>query len=213
MIIAIEGIDGAGKNTLTTQLHDQLTAAGKTVTRLGFPNYGATLFADLADDALHGRLGDTADSAWAMALLFALDRRDSSGALASAVDSHDVVLLDRYVASNVAYTLARTMDSTIIGWLEELEFGRFELPRPQLTVYLEAPVELAAQRAAGREVADAARTRDRYERDADLQSRTAAAYRQLADAQFGGPWIKVAAQESTADSARKVLAAVAEMNR
>src|SRR5699024_6584511 len=75
-IVAIEGIDGAGKNTLSSALDTSLSDAGVGVVKLGFPAYGRTPFADFADDALHGRLGDVAGSAWAMALLFALDRRD-----------------------------------------------------------------------------------------------------------------------------------------
>lgn len=55
-IVAIEGIDGAGKNTLSRALEKELADAGLAVAKLGFPAYGRTPFADFADDALHGRL-------------------------------------------------------------------------------------------------------------------------------------------------------------
>ncbi|WP_448851428.1 dTMP kinase [Corynebacterium sp. 335C] len=208
MILAIEGIDGAGKNTLSGAVAELLAASGRTVARAAFPAYGETVFADLADDALHGRLGDAADSAWAMAVLFAADRRDRLEELRRLEDSADVLLLDRWVASNAAYTWARTGDEAAVAWLEELEFGRFGLPRPDLTVYLEAAPRLAADRAASREAADAARTRDRYERDGDLQAATADAYARLAERSFGGPWAVVPADAEPAESARRVLDAL-----
>lgn len=208
MLIAIEGIDGAGKNTLTTALAGRLGAAGRTVARAAFPAYGDSLPADLADEALRGGLGDLADSAWAMAVLFALDRRERAAAVAGLVADHDVVLLDRWVASNAAYTWARTGDAATPARIAELEFDRIGLPRPDLTVLLAAPAELAEHRARGREAADAARTRDRYERDRRLQRDTAAAYERLAAEGFGGPWVRVPADAAPEESARRVLAAV-----
>lgn len=57
-------------------------------------------------EALHGRMGDLTDSAYAMATLFALDRHFAIDDL----NAPGVVLLDRYVASNAAYTAARLLD-------------------------------------------------------------------------------------------------------
>ncbi|MEJ5919225.1 MULTISPECIES: dTMP kinase [unclassified Corynebacterium] len=188
IIIAVEGIDGAGKNTLVTAVEKQLSAAGVTVARMGFPAYGQTIFADLADDALHGKLGDVPESAWAMALLFALDRWQRREAIVESMDTHDVVILDRYVASNAAYSWARTGDEGIVRWIEEKEFGEYDMPRPDVQVYLGTPVEVAAKRAQLREGVDESRTRDVYERDSSLQERTAAAYVELSNREWGSPW-------------------------
>ena len=48
MLIVIEGLDGAGKRTLTEGLRAALQADGKSVTTLAFPRYGASVHADLA---------------------------------------------------------------------------------------------------------------------------------------------------------------------
>ena len=61
-------------------------------------------------------------------------------------------------------------DGAVATWVRELEFGRFGLPVPDLQVYLDVPTSLAAERARSREAADAARERDAYERDGDLQA-------------------------------------------
>ena len=74
MLIAIEGVDGAGKRTLTDGLRAAFEADGKSVATLAFPRYGQSVPADLAAEALHGEHGDLASSVYAMAMLFALDR-------------------------------------------------------------------------------------------------------------------------------------------
>ena len=53
---------------------------------------------------------------------------------------------------------------------------------------LDVPVELAAERARARGERDRDRALDSYERDADLQSRTANVYREMADSGWRGPW-------------------------
>ena len=189
MIIAIEGIDGAGKNTLVTALTDSLRARGLIVEKMTFPAYRQTIFADLADQALHGQLGDTAESAWAMALLFALDRKDRREAIAQAERDSDILIIDRYVASNAAYSFARTGDRAIVDWIERTEFSEFGLPTPDLQVCLATPVEVAADRARSRERSDASRVRDVYEKDGSLQSRTLSAYSDLAASEWASPWL------------------------
>ncbi len=76
-----------------------------------FPRYGQSVHADLGAEALRGGHGDTASSIEAMALLWALDRRDAADELRKLLADNDIVLLDRYVASNAAYTAARHHES------------------------------------------------------------------------------------------------------
>lgn len=189
MIIAVEGIDGAGKNTLVTAVTNQLRSQGHSVSSMTFPAYRQTIFADFADQALHGQLGDTADSAWAMALLFALDRKERREAIVDAARENDVLIIDRYVASNAAYSLARTQDPAIVGWIEKTEFGDFQLPIPDVQVCLATSVGVAADRARKREASDVQRTRDAYEKDSGLQERTLAAYQKFAEGSWQSPWL------------------------
>ena len=192
MLIAIEGVDGAGKRTLTDGLQASFESAGKTVARLAFPRYHESVHADLAAEALHGHHGDLSESVYAMATLFALDRANAKPEIERLCAAHDVVILDRYVASNAAYSAARLhqdVDGSVVAWVGELEFGRFALPRPEWQVLLAVPTELAAERALQREAADADRARDSYERDDGLQRRTGASYAALADGNWQGRWV------------------------
>lgn len=200
MILAVEGIDGAGKHTLVTALQEQ---AELPVATLQFPRYQESIHAQLAQEALYGRMGDVTDSLYAMATLFALDRYGALPQLqryaqpdaavsepeqVAAAQAEGVLILDRYIASNAAYSAARAQDAAVIDWVYDLEVRRLGLPAPDLQVLLQTPHELAQQRAAQREAQDATRQRDRYETDQSLQERTAGWYDELAQRHWLSPW-------------------------
>ena len=190
----IEGVDGAGKRTLTNGLRAGFQADGRSVSSLAFPRYGVSVPADLATEALHGAHGDLADSVYAMAVLFAMDRAGGKTEIERLAAEFDVVILDRYVASNAAYSAARLhqgADGGVVAWVRDLEYGRLQLPVPDWQVLLDVPTELAAQRAVNRAAQEADRARDAYERDDGLQRRTSAVYAELAAAQWCGPWTVV----------------------
>ncbi len=191
-LIVLEGLDGSGKATLAARLVSAWRASGLTVGSLAFPRYGASVFADLVQEALYGRLGDLGQSVYGPALLFALDRRDARQILLDLLDSNDVVLLDRYITSNAAYTAARLggpgLGTGIPQWIAELEVGRFQLPVPELQILLDVPVDVAQARALGRADENSARALDTFEADGDLQQRTAAMYRTLAANGYLSPW-------------------------
>jgi dTMP kinase len=192
VLIVIEGVDGAGKRTLTQGLRSALEAAHKSVASLSFPRYGHSVSADIAAEALHGGHGDLSSSVYAMAVLFALDRsgaRDEIGHLNAA---YDVVILDRYVASNAAYSAARLhqgADGDVVEWVRDLEYERLHLPKPDWQVLLDVPAELASERAENRAAQDADRAKDAYERDDGLQRRTGEVYSGLAAAEWCGRWL------------------------
>ena len=107
-----------------------------------------------------------------------------------------MVLLDRYVASNAAYSAARLgqdADVEVVDWVFRLEYQRLRLPMPDWQLYLDVSPELAGERAIRRAEQDVSRARDAYERDGELQRRTAAVYSGLAAADWGGSWLRVGA--------------------
>ena len=190
-LIVIEGLDGAGKRTLAERLLAALAGAGARTATLAFPRYDVDVHADLVRDALHGRLGDLVESVHGMAVLFALDRRAAAEGLRVALLAHDVVLVDRYVASNAAYGAARLHEDAggeFVAWVAALEVERFAVPVPDRQLLLDVPRAVAAERAAHRERTEPGRGRDRYESDAALQDRTAAVYARLAAESWLSPW-------------------------
>ena len=190
ILVALEGLDGAGKRTLVAKVLTHLAAAGVRTATLDFPRYGRSVHADIASEALRGEHGDLADSVHAMALMFALDRSGAVPELRELLDRNDLVILDRYVASNAAYGAARVHQDAsgeFVRWIGELEFDRLGLPLPDRQLYLEVPVTLAELRARARETQEG-RVLDAYERDSGLQVRTGELYAELARDQWRSPW-------------------------
>lgn len=190
-LVVIEGLDGAGKRTLADGLLASLSERGASVARMAFPRYGADIHADLAREALHGRLGELAGSVHGMAMLFALDRHGAADQLRALQRRHDVVLLDRYVASNAAYGAARLHEDAggpFVDWVRELEVDRFGVPVPDVQLLLRVPLSVAAARARRRAQDDSAQALDLYETDRGLQARCAAVYDGLAAGGWLAPW-------------------------
>lgn len=200
-LIAIEGVDGSGKQTLTRALAGRWRAAGADVVTLGFPRYGVDVHADLVRDALYGRLGDLSDSVYGPAVLFALDRRAAADDIRAAVGRSDLVLLDRYVSSNAAYGAARQgapdRPSGFPGWVWELEIRRFDLPVPDRQILLAPPTAVAAERARRRAAEADDRALDTFESDGGLQSRVDRMYRALAADGFLSPWTVLTGSEES----------------
>ncbi len=207
MLIVIEGLDGAGKRTLTDGLRAVFADAGKSVATLAFPRYGQSVTADLAAEALHGEHGDLAASVYAMATLFALDRAGAAGQIEALRRSNDVLIVDRYVASNAAYSAARLHQDAagvVVDWVYRLEFERVGLPKPDRQLLLDVPVTLAQQRARHRAVGEPGRERDAYERDDGLQQRTAAVYTGLAALNWAGSWLTLGPDVAPAEIAGRL---------
>lgn len=186
----IEGLDGAGKRTLAGKLTAALAEHGATVGARAFPRYGQSVTADLVHDGLHGRLGGLSQSVYGMGILYALDRQGALTDLRSDLATHDVLLLDRYVASNAAYGAARLRQDAsgeFVDWVRAIEIERFGLPAPHAQLLLRVSATLAAERAAHREHTDA-RARDKWESDTALQVRVGAVYDGLAAASWLSPW-------------------------
>jgi len=196
MLVAIEGIDGAGKHTQTELLKQKAEAAGLRVGVLSFPRYGETVMARSVADYLNGKFGAIdALPPHFPALLYAGDRFESRDVIRRLLATSDVLLIDRYVASNLAHQAAKVPAEerdAFIAWLTQVEHGVYGLPHPDVTVYLDVPVAVAASLIAKkkpRTYTDAAA--DLHERDLDYLAACRDAYRLLARRDHGNPWITV----------------------
>ncbi len=178
-LLAIEGGDGAGKATTAAEIVALARDAGRSATLLSFPRYADTIGGHVLGDYLAGRLPHAA-SPRAAAVLYALDRFESAAAIATAAAAHDLVVFDRYIASNMAYQAAQVPAEeapALMDWIARLEVEQFGLPRPDLSIYLDTPADVARdliRRKRQRSYTDA--TFDAYEADQALQQRVRANY-------------------------------------
>ena len=195
MLLAIEGIDGAGKGTLCREILARAKGVGVRAAALSFPRYEETQFADLIGRYLRGEMGaiDQVPVRYA-ALLYGGDRFESRDRLLAMVAKYDLVILDRYVASNIAYNAAKLPNGErgeLIVWIEQLEYGLFDLPRPDLTLFLATSTTLADRlvgEKAPRSYTNAAR--DLHEADGKFLSVVAEVYGALSSA-GGDGWLQV----------------------
>ena len=195
MLLAIEGIDGAGKGTLCQALLIQAKKRGIRSASLSFPRYGETQFSDLVARYLRGEMGiKNQIPARYAALLYGGDRFESRDVLLALIADNDLVILDRYIYSNVAYNVAKlppAEQAELIAWIEELEFGMFELPRPDLTLLLATSTELADRLVGKKDKRSyTEQTRDIHEADRDYLSRVSEVYSKLAK-NGGDSWLTI----------------------
>jgi dTMP kinase len=73
-------------------------------------------------------------------MFYAMDRFDDSFNLRSDFDSYDYIISNRYVSANMIHQAGKIQDKKeryeFLDWLEELEYGIFNIPRPDKTIFL-----------------------------------------------------------------------------
>ena len=145
MLIVLEGLDGAGKSTQVKKLKEYLTERCGELEYIHFPRYDAPVYGDLIGRFLKGEFGSIdAVHPQLVALLFAEDRHGAAPKMRAALDAGKVVLLDRYVYSNIAYQCSKLPQGQerirLRNWIFETEYGDFNLPEPDLNLFLDVPI-------------------------------------------------------------------------
>ena len=215
-LIAIEGIDGSGKRTQLELLAKVLEASGNRVYSTGFPQYDSW-FGKMVGQFLNGELGalDAVDPHFT-ALLYAGDRFEAKPKLEAALNESKIVLVDRYIGSNLAHQTARVpaqKRADFRRWIEHLEYGIYDLPREDLILYLRVPPSEAQKLVAQKSQRSYTRAKqDILEASLRHLQQAADMYDLLAR---DVPWVTIdcfdskrAAVRPAAEIARDVLAAV-----
>jgi dTMP kinase len=137
--IVIEGIDGSGKRTQIDMLARALADKKIAATQIGFPNYDG-FFGKLVGQFLNGDFGalDAVDPHFS-AMLYAGDRLQAAPGIRKDLDAGNILLADRYVASNLAHQSSRmpaAKRDEFLAWLKQLEYEVYVLPHEDLVIYL-----------------------------------------------------------------------------
>ena len=150
-LIVIEGIDGSGKETQTRLLVDWIKHhLSRNVTTFDFPSYNRSPFGRIIGRFLKGEFGDpvTMDP-FETALLYAGDRMHAKHELWAALNKGDIVILNRYVPSNLAYGCAKLRylnrpdeRGALVEFNEKLEYAY--LPKPDLVMVLDVEANIAS---------------------------------------------------------------------
>lgn len=171
-LIAIEGLDGSGKATQTELLYRRLIKKGKNVFKLSFPDYNEASSA-LVKMYMNSEFGDSPDdvNVYAASSFYAVDRYASYKKFwQDKYKNGQIIIADRYTTSNAIYQLCRLekfLWNNYIQWLEDYEYNKLELPRPDLVIYLDMSVEISQRLIKNRYEGDDSK-KDLYEKDVNF---------------------------------------------
>ncbi|MFR9533991.1 MAG: dTMP kinase [Rikenellaceae bacterium] len=151
MFIVLEGLDGAGKSTQFRLLRDMFAQRGVECEYLHFPRFDAPLYGDLIARFLRGDLGSLESvDPYLVALLYAGDRADASKLITGWLSEGKIVIVDRYVYSNIGYQCAKISDiqkrEELKNWILDVEYNHFSIPKPNASLFLDVPFEFTAAR-------------------------------------------------------------------
>ncbi|MBE6701105.1 MAG: thymidylate kinase [Ruminococcaceae bacterium] len=149
ILITIDGLDGSGKQTQSELLFNRLVKEGIKAKIVSFPDYDSNSSA-LVKMYLAGEFSNdpNAVNAYAASSFFAVDR------FASFVkdwkkeyEEDTVIIANRYTTANAIHQLSKISEDKeredFLNWLYDFEFNKLSLPAPDLTLFLEVPVEIS----------------------------------------------------------------------
>lgn len=186
-LIVIEGTDCSGKNTQSNLLIASLRKVGINVERFSFPNYetptGKIIGGPYLGKELFGPCwfpeGSVNVDPKVVALYYAADRKYNIHKINFLLEHGIHVILDRYVYSNMAHQAGKLKDQTervaMYEWLDQLEYGFLELPRPDIAVFLHLRPEY------GKQLKENRASLDQHEQDEAYLECAEQAYLELTD--------------------------------
>ena len=185
-IITIEGTDCSGKETQSKFLIEKLKSLGYKVTSFSFPFYSSATGKIIAGPYLakfgecYFEEGAVNVNPYVSSLYYSADRKYNLEKIESALNENDFVVLDRFVYSNMAHQGSKFQDENeqnkFFKFIEELEFGLLNIPKPDYTLFLHMPTECAKILKAGREEKP-----DQHEQDENYLKHSENTYLKLKD--------------------------------
>ncbi|MGI6248601.1 MAG: dTMP kinase [Acutalibacteraceae bacterium] len=147
-LIVIEGLDGSGKSTQMSNLMQRLEADGYSIRQIKLPNYEDPS-SEMVKMYLNGRFGSSPEdvNVYAASSFFGIDRFVSYNCYwKTDYCGGKIILADRYTTSNAyhqAMKLPQEDWDNYFAWLEDFEYNKLGIPKPDVVVYLDMPVEVS----------------------------------------------------------------------
>ena len=148
-LIALDGLDGSGKETQTRLLEQALREKGIPCRTVSFPTYDSEMSAAV-NLYLQGRFGEdpNAVNGYAASAFYAVDRFCSYHLdWQKDYEAGTVILANRYTTANAVHQLSKLPPEEYDGflhWLFDFEYGKLGLPAPDLVLYLCVPPAVSA---------------------------------------------------------------------
>ncbi|BBE30470.1 thymidylate kinase [Tepiditoga spiralis] len=150
-IIVIEGADGAGKSTQIELLINYFKKNEIKYKFIHFPVMEDSFSGKTISKFLRGEFGGVKEvNPYFVSILYAMNRNEYKDQILNWIKNGYTILLDRYVYSNIAFQCAKIKDKNkkeeLKKWLLEMEFEYYNLPKPNLTIYLDVPENILIKR-------------------------------------------------------------------
>lgn len=170
-LIAVDGLDGSGKETQTKLILKLFDSLGIKYRYLSFPTYKEP-WSDLVNLYLGGGFGSSPEdvNAFAASTFFACDRY-CSYMLDWKRDCDDgkIIVCNRYTTGNAVHQLSKLPEEeweSFLDWLGDYEYKKLGLPEPETVIYLCLTPEIAKRHIAKRS-AETGRVMDIHEKSSD----------------------------------------------
>ncbi|MGN0459084.1 MAG: dTMP kinase [Eubacterium sp.] len=154
-LIIMEGLDGSGKSTQTELLENYLKNKSIAYKKIKLPDYDSPS-STLVNMYLGGEFGKNADdvNAYAASAFYAVDRFASFKLKwKQDYENGTLILADRYATSNSIYQMEKIDESEwdrYLDWSEDFEYNKIGIPKPDLVIFLDMPVEISQKLMTGR---------------------------------------------------------------
>ena len=167
--IVIEGTDGSGKKTQAKILCEKLNEAGINCIVQSFPNYDSPACTPVKM-YLNGEFGDIGClDAYQANSLYAVDRLCTMMGLKDHIENGGSIVFDRYVESTMLHQAALIENQEerdrFLDYVNDFEFGKLKLPKPDLVIFLDVPVEVSKKLADSRGEYKSGNKKDILEQD------------------------------------------------
>lgn len=154
-LITFEGTDCSGKETQTNLIVERLKGLGYKVQKFSLPYYESPTGKIIAGPYL-GKFGEgyfkeraSNVDPYAVSLYYTADRVYNSNRLNKALEENDVVILDRYIHSNLAHQGSKFKTKkereNFYDFIEKLEFELLHLAKPDNIFFLYMPTDFAVE--------------------------------------------------------------------
>ena len=144
-LFVIEGLDGCGKST---QLEMLKSKTDDNTRFISFPNYDSAS-GEIIKDYLSGKFAEENGKAGAYTAssFYAVDRYISYKTdWEKDYQAGKTIIAARYTSSNAIYQMTkldRAQWDEYLSWLEDYEYEKFGIPRPDKVVFLDMPIEVS----------------------------------------------------------------------
>lgn len=153
-LIVIDGLDGSGKTT-QFDIIKNLLSENHDVKPISFPDY-ANPSSALVRMYLGGEISENAAdiNAYAASSFYAVDRYANYKMVwEDNYKKGDLIFASRYVSSNAIHQMVKLSEcewDNYLKWLSDYEYDKLGLPKPDLVIFLDVPIEISQKLMSGR---------------------------------------------------------------